>query len=138
MGANSNSGGGRRSAIAARSVQQTSWRPRGNGIGFRQAVPQLFQHFSRDQESGGNRLPQPLHGEFDVIGLEVAPALVFRLVEVLREALKAFRGDLFSRDALLGEPLADERVSGHALLKRDLSGQAMKRGKSVEMLKEPA
>jgi hypothetical protein len=56
-------------------------------------------------------------GELDVVGLEVAPALDFRLVAVLREALKVFRGDLFSRDALSGELLADKRISGHRTIK---------------------
>ena len=49
--------------------------------------------------SATDRLAESFHGEFDIVRLEVAPALTFRLVAVLREALKVFRGDLFGRDA---------------------------------------
>jgi hypothetical protein len=51
----------------------------------------------------------------------VAPALDLGLVAVLREALEIFDGQLFGGRALLRELLADERVSGHAPLKRGLS-----------------
>jgi hypothetical protein len=68
-------------------------------------------------------LAEPLHGEFDVVRLEVAPALDFGEVTVLRKPLKVFRGELSGGDALPGELLADVRVSGHAPLKRGRSGQ---------------
>ena len=53
-----------------------------------------------------DRLPQPLHGEFDVLRLQMAPALDLRLVSVLREALEIFRSELLGGVALPGELLA--------------------------------
>src|SRR5258705_9061756 len=63
-----------------------------------------------------DRLPQPLHGEFDVLRLQMAPALDLRLVSVLREALEIFRSELLGGRALPGELLSDERVSGHGAI----------------------
>jgi len=60
-----------------------------------------------------DRFAQALHRKLDIIGLEMTPAPNFCEVTVFREPLEIFRGDLFSRDALPGELLADERVSGH-------------------------
>ena len=60
-----------------------------------------------------NRLPQPLHGEFDILRLQVPPALDLGLVPIFRKALEIFRGQLFGGRALPGEFLADERVLGH-------------------------
>src|SRR6266481_9655109 len=64
-----------------------------------------------------NRLPQPLHGEFDILRLQVAPALDLGLVAVLREALEVFRRELLGGDALSGELLADVRVLRHPAIK---------------------
>src|SRR5260370_1280859 len=58
------------------------------------------------------------HSEFDVLRLQVAPALDLRLVAVLGEALKVFRSVLAGGIALSGEFLADERVYGHRRVTR--------------------
>jgi hypothetical protein len=55
-----------------------------------------------------DRLPQSFHSEFDVLRLQVAPALDFRLLSIFWEALEIFRGHLFGGRALFGEFLADE------------------------------
>ena len=60
-----------------------------------------------------NRLPQPLHGEFDILRLQVAPALDLGLVAVFREVLEIFCSELLGGRSLPGEFLADERVLGH-------------------------
>src|SRR5260221_8396351 len=39
-----------------------------------------------------DRLPQPLHGELDILRLQLAPALDLSLIAVLGEALEVFRG----------------------------------------------
>jgi hypothetical protein len=80
----------------------------------------------------------------------MAPAFHFRLVPILRVAIEILLGELPRCRALPGELLANEGVSGHALLKRDLgrsatvpaelfsdqvnriAALAMKRGKSVD------
>jgi hypothetical protein len=56
---------------------------------------------------------------------EMTPALNFCEVTVFREPLEIFRRVLSSGDTQSGELLADERVSGHALLKRSKGGQAI-------------
>jgi hypothetical protein len=48
-------------------------------------------------------LAQPLHGEFDILRLQVASALDFGLVPVLRKAMEIFRGQLLGGRALPGE-----------------------------------
>ena len=58
----------------------------------------------------------PLHGEFDVLRLQMAPAIDRGLVPVFWEAVEIFRGQLFGGRALSGEFLADERVSCHRAL----------------------
>jgi len=42
--------------------------------------------------TGFDRLTQPLHGEFDVLRLQMAPALDHSLIPLLGEALEVFRG----------------------------------------------
>jgi hypothetical protein len=69
-------------------------------------------------------LAEPLHCEFDVVRLEVAPALDFGEVMVLRKPLKVFRGEPSGGVTQSGELFADVRVSGHAPLKRGQSGRA--------------
>jgi len=56
--------------------------------------------------TGLDRLPQPLHSEFDILRLQMAPSLDFGLVSIFREALEIFRGQLFGGIALPGEFLA--------------------------------
>jgi hypothetical protein len=51
-----------------------------------------------------NRLAQSLHGEFDIVGLEMAPAFDFRLVAAFREPLKVFRGELSSGETAIANP----------------------------------
>src|SRR3981081_2632822 len=58
-------------------------------------------------------LAQPLHGEFDILRLQVAPAPHLGLVAVLGEALKVFRRKLSGSHTLPSEFLADEWVFGH-------------------------
>src|SRR5258708_37398102 len=72
-----------------------------------------------------DRFAQALHRKFGIIGLEMTPALNFCEVTVFREPLEIFRGVLSGGDTQSGELLADERVSGHALLKRSNGGQAI-------------
>src|SRR5258705_1623816 len=91
--------------------------PRGNGIG---SSNRRFHPRSADIIDG---ITQALHSELDVIGLKVAPALNLGEVAAFREPLKVFRGELSSGDAQSGEFLADERVSGHARLKRSGAGR---------------
>ena len=43
---------------------------------------------------GADRLAQPLHSEFDIVRLQVAPALDLGQVSILREALEIFRGEM--------------------------------------------
>ena len=64
-----------------------------------------------------NRLAQPLHGELDILRLQMAPALDFGLVSILWEALEVFRGQLFGGRPLPGEFFADERVWWHGGIK---------------------
>jgi hypothetical protein len=51
----------------------------------------------RDLPSAGalDRLPQPPHRKFDILRLQVAPALDLGLIPVLREAPEILRGQLF-------------------------------------------
>ena len=57
-----------------------------------------------------DRLAQPLHGEFDVLRLQMAPALDFGLIAVFREAFEIVRSILPCGVALFGELFADKRV----------------------------
>jgi hypothetical protein len=75
-------------------------------------------HFQPRSATMVDGLAEPLHGEFDVVRLEVAPALDFGEVTVLRKSLKVFRGELSGGDPQSGELFADVRVWGHAPLKR--------------------
>jgi hypothetical protein len=75
------------------SSRVTSWRPRGSGIGSSK------RRFQPRLATGVDRLAQALHRKFDVVGLEMAPALNLCLVPILGEALKVFCSELFSRDA---------------------------------------
>jgi hypothetical protein len=76
-------------------------------VGIIHNVAQLPQNRDssrrRPIRSGIDRLAQPLHGEFDVLRLQVAPALDLGLVAVLREALKVFRRKLSGSHTLPGE-----------------------------------
>jgi hypothetical protein len=60
-----------------------------------------------------NGLAQPLHGEFDILGLRVSPAFDLGLVPVLRVAFEIFPGVFSGGRLLLGELLADEWIFGH-------------------------
>jgi hypothetical protein len=42
---------------------------------------------------GVDRFAQPLHNEFDIVRLQMAPALDLGQVLILREALEVFRGE---------------------------------------------
>jgi hypothetical protein len=64
-----------------------------------------------------DRLAQPLHDEFEVLRLQMAPVLELGLVPLVREALVIFPNCLPGGRALLCELLADERVSGHGCIK---------------------
>src|SRR5258707_4159279 len=75
------------------SSRVTSWRPRGKGI---DSSKRRCQPRSAKVVDG---IAQALHGEFDIVQLKASPTFNFREVTVLREPLKVFRGDLFSRDA---------------------------------------
>src|SRR5258708_7000947 len=50
-----------------------------------------------------DRLAQPLHGEFDVLGLQLTPAFHLGLVAIFRKAFEVLRGQLPSGRAFLGE-----------------------------------
>ena len=73
----------------------------------------LLKRSNAGQAIALDRLAQPLHRGFDILRLEMAPALDRGLVATLREALEIFRGQLLSGRALPSEFLADERVLGH-------------------------
>src|SRR6266403_4207748 len=60
-----------------------------------------------------DRLAQPLHGELDILRLQMAPALDLGLVPLFRKALEILRSVLAGGIALLREFLADKRVSWH-------------------------
>ena len=66
--------------------------------------------------AGFNRLPKPLHREFDVRRLQVTRAFNLRLISVFGVTLKIFLGQLPSGRLLAGGFLADEGVSEHRLL----------------------
>jgi hypothetical protein len=99
----------------------TSWRPRGKEI---DSSKRRCQPRSAKVVDG---IAQALHGEFDILRLQLAPVLDFGLVALFREALQVFRGKPPGGRALLGELLADERVLKHALLKRDQSVRAIRK-----------
>jgi hypothetical protein len=61
-----------------------------------------------------DRLPQPLHGEFDILRLQLAPAFYLSPLAVLREALQVFRDQPSGCRALLGVFLVDVRSLGIA------------------------
>src|SRR5437660_12251731 len=56
------------------SASVTSWRPRGNGIGSSK------RRFQPRSATGVDRHAQALHGDFDILRLQVAPALDLGLV----------------------------------------------------------
>src|SRR5258708_12177667 len=85
----------------------------------------LLQAAGRDSAGAPDRIAQPVHGEFVLLRLQVAPALDLGLVAVLGEALEVLTGELAGGGALPGELLANELISGHAPLKRGLSRQAI-------------
>jgi len=105
--------------------------PRGVGT-FGQSVILTFvpcdvSPHNRYADSAGSR--SRFHREFDILRLQMAPALDLGLVPFFREALEMLGSQLKRDDALPGEFLANEGVfrhrtageSGHALSKRDLS-----------------
>jgi hypothetical protein len=63
----------------------------------------MNSRFQPRSVTGLDRLPQPLHGEFDILRLQVAPALDFGLVPLFREALEILRSQLPGGRALPGE-----------------------------------
>ena len=65
-----------------------------------------------------NRLAQPLHRKFDILRLQLAPALDLGLVPLFRKALEII--PLLA--ALPSEFLADERVSWHRLTPEKRNG----------------
>jgi hypothetical protein len=71
-----------------------------------------------DWESAFDRLTQPFHGELDILRLKVSPAFDLCLIPILWVAAEILHGQLPGGRALPGELLADERVLGHAQLKR--------------------
>src|SRR5207253_3411197 len=87
-----------------------SWRPRNNGIG---SSNRRCQPRSATAGAIRDRLAQPLHGEFDILRLQMAPALDLGLVPPFQKALEIFRSQLLCGRALLGEFLSDERVPRH-------------------------
>src|SRR5258705_13616120 len=101
------------------SCSVTSWRPRGNGIGSSK------RRFHPRSATGSDRLPQPLHGEFDGLRREVAPGLELGQELLLRVSLEIFPYCAPGGRALPGELLAGERVSGHAPSKRDNGEQTI-------------
>ena len=58
-------------------------------------------------------LAQPSHGELDILGLQLPPAFDLGPVLLLREPLEIVLRMVPGGRALLGEFLADERVSWH-------------------------
>src|SRR5258706_11724011 len=89
----------------------TSWPPRGSGIGSSK------RRFQPRSATGFDRLAQPLQGKFDILGLQMAPALDLSLVPILREALKVFRSVLSGGVAFPSEFLADKRIAWHGAIK---------------------
>jgi len=75
------------------------------------------RRFQPRSATGVDRLAQPLHDEFEVLRLQMAPALELGLVPLVREALVIFPNCLPGGRALLGELLADEGVSWHRTIK---------------------
>ncbi len=75
---------------AAASLSVTSGLPLGVGIGWSN------RRFHPRSATGLDRLAQPLHREFNVFGLKVAPAFGLCEIAVFREALEIFRCKLFS------------------------------------------
>ena len=72
-------------------------------------------------------LAQPPHGVFDILRLQLAPAFDLGPVLLLREPLEIFLGMVPGGRALLGEFLADERVSWHR-------GGRLERGSMVPLI----
>ena len=60
-----------------------------------------------------DRLPNPLHREFDICRLQMAPAFDLGLVSILRVAFEIFLGQFPGGRMLLGELFPNEGVSGH-------------------------
>src|SRR5258708_39763092 len=73
----------------------------------RSGIGSSNSRFQPRSVTGLDRLPQPLHGEFDILRLQVAPALELGLVPLVREALVIFPNCLPGGRALLCELLAD-------------------------------
>jgi len=71
-----------------------------------------------------DRLPQPLHSELDIRRLQIAPAFELGLISVFWEAAEILCGQLPGARVLPGELLANEGISGHALLKRGRTARA--------------
>src|SRR6266851_146905 len=69
----------------------------------RSGIGSSNSRFQPRSVTGLDRLAQPLHGEFDVLRLQLAPALDLSLVMVLGEALEVFRGQPPGCRALLGK-----------------------------------
>jgi hypothetical protein len=72
-----------------------------------------------------DRLAQAFHREFDVGRLQEPPALDLGLISIVGVAPKVFPNEFSGGRALPGELLANEGISGHALLKRGLPEQAI-------------
>src|SRR5450432_1117394 len=66
-----------------------------------------------DHSISWNRLPYPLHREFDVCRLQIAPALNLGLIPILRIAGEVFLGQFSGGGMLSGELLANEGVLRH-------------------------
>ena len=88
---------------------------------------QAMTEFRSGQERGGipasssaafDRLAQPLHCEFNVGRLQIAPAFDLCLISVFWEAPEILRGQLPGGGLFAGELFANEGIFGHAPLKR--------------------
>src|SRR5258707_12097988 len=84
----------------------------------RSGIGSSNSRFQPRSVTGLDRLPQPLHGEFDILRLQVAPAFELGLVPLVREALVIFPNCLPGGRALLGELLADKWVSWHSAIRK--------------------
>ena len=81
-----------------------------------------------------DRLAQPLHCKFDVLRLQMAPALDLGLVALLWEIPEISLGQLPGGRALPGEFLVNERVSGHGAIEarqRRAGNRPMARSKKM-------
>ncbi len=78
----------------------------------------ILQYWLSPMGSNPVRLAQPLHGEFDIVGLEMPPACNFRLVSVFREPLKVFRGELLRVGCVRRPQRFNVRLRQHLWLHR--------------------